>query len=608
MERIKLQNLVFSEENSELYFHEKEDELYADGYFNLLDIAKRKKYTNIKDVILHVKATGYSSVTIMHDKEEVGEYLIGADWIFEEKSTEDMENRDCVRNATELVLPYDRYDSGVFWVRFNADGDKKDEHSTHRQIEAAFYGVVESKRDTGICIGMCTYKREEYVRKNVSQVKKIMASSEEVSRHLSMYIIDNGNTIKSEDIGIDSGNESFDIRVFSNKNAGGASGFTRAMIEAIRNREKKNFTHILLMDDDVRVMEDLFVRLYGVLCSLKDEYKDIRIGGELFRKEFPWILNSRGEWSERYLTESADHLKNLRNLDTCFEVIGRKVNDKRLYSGWWCACYALDMIERTSLPLPIFIHDDDISFEKEHAENRIIFLNGISVWHNGFEFSNYGVNQYYHIRNKLIGSSLYEPDINAAKAAKWVLKCMVALLISYRYKEIEYIAQAVKDFVKGPEWLRSLDSEKLNSKLRIQFKADSMTEDVFDNKDIQKYRDDFSPDMLLQYSQEDRMSGHMKNKITLNGWILPAKYDCVEMTLLDSPFKAYRARKIILFDPMERKSVVLEKDYRKFFNSIVYLMGTFVSAVCSYDKTSEQYREKKLWLTSRKSWEEYLGI
>ena len=104
------------------------------------------------------------------------------------------------------------------------------------------------------------------------------------------------------------------------------------------------------------------------------------------------------------------------------------------------------------------------------------------------------------------------------------------------------------------------------------------------------------------------MSGHLKNKITFNGWILPAKYDYVAMTLLDSPFRAYRARKVVLFDPMEEKSVVLEKDYKRFFKSIRRLLSTFVTVICCYDKAAERFREKKMWITSRGSWEEYLGI
>ncbi len=264
MERIKLQNIVLSEDNSELYYHVKEEGLYADGYFNLFDIAQRKKYTEIKQVVLRMKATGYSSVTVMHDMESVAEYALDG---------------KIINDEIEITLPYEEYDDGAFWVRFNYSED-----DIYRHIDAAFYGLTGKKRDAEICIGMCTYKREEDVKRNAGFVRKVISGTEEVAGHLSMYIIDNGHTLEPLHIGE---GEKSPIHIFTNKNAGGASGFTRAMIEAMSDRKEKKFTHILLMDDDVSVMADFFVRLYGVLCTLKPEYKDIRIGGELFRKDFP---------------------------------------------------------------------------------------------------------------------------------------------------------------------------------------------------------------------------------------------------------------------------------------------------------------------------------
>lgn len=556
MERIKLQNVVFWNDNPELYYHEKEEESLLDGYFNLFDIATRKKYTDLKGVELEIKADGYDILFLMHDDDLIAEHEIGDD------------------GTAEIELPYEEYDGGVFWFKLkrkndgynyqslrnyssNSDGcdhtaeepnvesNPEQEEVDNRQREnlkpdsivASYYGFIDSKREINICIAMCTFKREEYVKQNISFVEKQVPSTEEVAGHLSMYVIDNGKTLAADSYFSEMEDKSPWLKIFQNKNAGGTSGFTRGMLESIRDRKDKGYTHILLMDDDVSIMADIFVRLFGLFVTLRHEYKDIRIGGELLRKDFPQYLNARGEWSENYLIQNDYHLVNLNNRREVIAMLSKKRDDKKLYSGWWCACYSLDMVESTALPLPLFIHDDDISYEKEHAEYRLVFLNGISVWHNGFEYGNYGANQYYHIRNKLIASSLHESEIKSPRAAKWVAKCMIALLLSYRYKEIELIGRAVADFIRGPRWLCHVDAEKINSKVRTEFSSDVMKPDdtseipkkVID--EIVRYRKNYSVGDLKKYSSENRTGGHLINKITFNGWLLPASIDCKEMTL-----------------------------------------------------------------------------
>lgn len=50
-----------------------------------------------------------------------------------------------------------------------------------------------------------------------------------------------------------------------NKNVGGSGGFTRGMIESIRQKPKA--THVLLMDDDVVVLSESIKRTYCVFTG-----------------------------------------------------------------------------------------------------------------------------------------------------------------------------------------------------------------------------------------------------------------------------------------------------------------------------------------------------
>ncbi|MEI3199181.1 MAG: hypothetical protein V8S12_01795 [Lachnospiraceae bacterium] len=55
------------------------------------------------------------------------------------------------------------------------------------------------------------------------------------------------------------------------------------------------------------------------------------------------------------------------------------------YTGWWYTCIPLRCIDNDNLPLPIFIHRDDVEYGLRVGKKKFIFLNGIGVWHEAFE-------------------------------------------------------------------------------------------------------------------------------------------------------------------------------------------------------------------------------
>ncbi|MDQ9768331.1 hypothetical protein RFZ33_14760, partial [Acinetobacter baumannii] len=67
------------------------------------------------------------------------------------------------------------------------------------------------------------------------------------------------------------------------------------------------------------------------------------------------------------------------------------------------------MATRDNLPIPLFLHHDDIEYGIRNRDQGIVFLNGIGVWHKGFEQTFPGVNVYYDVRNTLITVALTEP-------------------------------------------------------------------------------------------------------------------------------------------------------------------------------------------------------
>lgn len=88
--------------------------------------------------------------------------------------------------------------------------------------------------------------------------------------------MDNGNTLT------DHAFPEF-VRYIPNKNCGGAGGFTRGMLEAVK---LKKFTHVILMDDDIFLEPEVLERTRCFLSVLKKEYEDAELAGSLLRKVF----------------------------------------------------------------------------------------------------------------------------------------------------------------------------------------------------------------------------------------------------------------------------------------------------------------------------------
>lgn len=141
--------------------------------------------------------------------------------------------------------------------------------------------------------------------------------------------------------------------------------------------------------------------------------------------------------------------------------------EKTLYSGWWCCCYSLNVIREDNLPIPLFLHHDDIEFGLRNQKNGIVFLNGISVWHRYFEDLPPGSNLYYDIRNDLIEIT-QQYDRKTAKKYLWSFywKRLAVRVARNKKDEVYWAIQGANDFLKGSEWLWKQDPEQLHKKIR----------------------------------------------------------------------------------------------------------------------------------------------
>ena len=125
-----------------------------------------------------------------------------------------------------------------------------------------------------------TFLKEDYIIPNIELVKnEVLAADDVIAKNFHMFVIDNGRTLDAEALS-DEG-----VTILPNPNVGGSGGFARGMMEAMKHDE--NFTHVLLMDDDVSISTESLRRTFNLLSLATGKYKNAFINGAMLVAEEP---------------------------------------------------------------------------------------------------------------------------------------------------------------------------------------------------------------------------------------------------------------------------------------------------------------------------------
>ena len=604
---MRLQTILFPTEAicsaEELYLHRREKWIDFDGYFNLFYVEKHKKYCRLEGLRLIVQLKGASLLCLMHNRT-----------ILQQLKLDDK----APTREYMLVFPYESYDSGVFWFSLQA------EQPELLELHGYFEGALKAPSPVSIAAVICTYKREAYVARNLRCLKQVLNSQElEVSRRLRLFLIDNGQSLERDasiqKLASECGCQ---VSIFKNRNAGGAGGFTRGMLEALRQKESGGLTHVLLMDDDALFEPDLFVRLYGFLCALKASYKRITVGGNLLREDFPYLQHASGEWFWNFKVRNDHTLVDLRSFDTCTSSFMCQPDPNPwLYSGWWCCCFSLETVRTDNLPLPLFLHYDDVEYGLRNRENGVVFLNGIGVWHKGFECAFAGTTRYYDVRNTLIAAALYQPEQRPFAIKKWVCRNIISPILEFRYGEAYSSFRGLVDFCRGPMWLYRQDPEKLNQEIRQGFSLKPLGElkaqlsEAEYRRVLRKidfYEKNMQANEIQDFYVPSRRKGHFFKKATWNGWFLPSSQRRTDelpvISAVETPYKAFRKNRLVLFEPFAGKALLTRRDYRELRKILKCLLQASWLIDHCYQKAAKEYRERLPEITSASAWEKYLGL
>lgn len=394
--------------------------LTLDTYFNSFPYTRYREYTTVTKV--GFSATSDGGITIR---------LI----VFDGKET------FCAAEgaAPEISLS-ELPENGFLYAEITAQEDC-------RILGGGYFSQTDA-RDISVCIAICTFRREQYVLRNIELLRSYDFS---FIKHI--FVSDNGNTLDHAALSDEK------VSVLPNKNYGGSGGFTRGMIEACEN----GYSHVILMDDDVEFYPEVLEQMTVFMSLLKEDHIGARFSAAMLflSDDTPYLQWEMGGRWTGYCIESCRHNADIRSRDVLVENLSGFTPD---YGAWWCLCMPTQSIKKHGLSMPMFIKLDDVEHNLRTTDGPVITMNGAAIFHESFEKKMNMALDYYTIRNELITTALNGGS--TSNALRLFVRSLGKHLLLYRYDNIPLILKAVKDFFSGVDFFLCCDEEQLNNEIR----------------------------------------------------------------------------------------------------------------------------------------------
>ncbi len=590
-----LQRVLTKEEDQEQLYYRKQGDVHAergqvcfgkngsfstDTYFNSLSVGKWVHYCDLKSIELRLLIEGSVSLTIWHGQtagEKVRRRVV---WAGELTAPERKEY--CCR------IP--KYQDGSIYFTIKARQES-------RLYSARYEAVPVYGREVRIALNICTYRREQYLLRNLEHLKKEILDNKDSPLYdrLQVFIVDNGQTLVPEGI------ERKAVYLFPNPNVGGAGGFARGLMEILVRKEKDRITNVIFMDDDIRLEPETIERTYALLRLLKRKYEDAFIGGAMLRLDEKNIQYENGAlWNGGkccFINRGLD-------LSDFGNVLFNELPRTRDYAAWWFCCIPAGVVREDNLPLPVFIHMDDVEYSLRNAKG-IITMNGIAVWHQVLEKKAGGVYGYYDLRNTLIVNARYGRPFPVLWVKAWLFKKMLYNLLICRYREFGLYYQAAADFCRGAGWLLGINPSESHRRLMEKTEHFEPMGDPGGDDEICLL--EFKDILKGSLPWRDRLE-ILKRIVTLNGWLLPPRRKRKIFRHMNvHPMEMYRVGEAVLYDEKEKRGIIVKRQP----GQVIAMLRLYWKACRlldrKYRQSRDSYRRAYKRLCSIGYWEQCLS-
>ena len=592
---------AFHEDGSSVLCICKDSHIDFTTYFNALSVMKWKKYTSASHFGL---CFDYKGGAITVSETNAGRY----DW-----------------DSVEVPGMRTAYTESDEWVHVEIALSSVDDEVLHgfsifaeNQVElknAYYYADIEQSqvRDIELSLVTTTFKKEDYVTRNIERIKKsILSSSEPIASHFSLHVIDNGRTLSPEAL------NATHVRIHPNPNVGGSGGFARGMIESMEQTPEA--THVLLMDDDVEVLPESFIRTFNLLSLLRDEYTDAFLSGAMMsleeqnlRTEDIGFFSVNGNFLPLKPEGRMDFLHDVVETEAFEAPVDLYEDTSQQYAGWWYCVIPMTTIKKEGLPLPLFVRSDDAEYALR-CKPKIMSMNGICVWHNAFFYKySSAVERYQVSRNTLISQA----TTGIAPMTDFLTEIHREVqrdLKKFNYDDAELAVKGLEDFLRGPEFIAHPIAEERFMEANREKEKMMPIDELFDeaaklgvdlrhithtwlNTDGARSKISAAKDFATFngqriFNEEGKRNGKVA-VIDAAGWVYPAA-------------KIRDAETLIVVDMPNKKGAIRHMSKKRFDE----VWGRYKKAAAEFKKNKSKlyasYAEHRAEFTSVAFWKKYL--
>lgn len=571
-------------------------------FMNALSAGKWQRYAGLDTVYLHLELSGRGRVALRGVK--AGEPRALETWEKTEPVIETCQiatrSFDAAETTTfELEIPLASLDLAGFTIEPDTD-------ATVFISKGYYFAEVEESAINPVRLALCTttFNNEQYILPNIELVKNGMAAEgDPVASNFHMFVSDNGRTLDAAALSDDI------VTVMPNPNAGGSGGFARGMMAATENPGE--FTHVLIMDDDVSILPESLIRTYNLLSLAQGKYKDAFINGAMLSLQEP---TRQFEDVSEVTHALYRRLKGDLYIDSLANITENErinVEVPNAYGAWWYSVIPTSAIEANGLPVPFFIRCDDVEFGMRNQPTYMT-MNGICVWHSSFEGRlRASVDAYHYSRNFLAMMALDDcaPEVYFMTRFKRDLRI--------RLRDLDYIwaeqmLDGLEDYLKGPEYLENLNGSKAmkdhgakNEKLvpveeldQEVLKEAGVTPKVLSNVTLK-----FRQPVFMRYW---RLLPYDRHYLPQNLLSDKAHYIVKNNAVLIEG-NATRAKTVVYLDSTRKQGIIRTIDYDR-FKAIRKREAELMARYRKEGKAVNQaWKDAKPYLTSREFWTTYLG-
>jgi galactofuranosylgalactofuranosylrhamnosyl-N-acetylglucosaminyl-diphospho-decaprenol beta-1,5/1,6-galactofuranosyltransferase len=562
-------------------------------YFNAFPASYWKRWTRVEEVALRLTVRGSGRVDLYRSKSN-------GDVVHLEGKQFDAVADPIQLEFRESLAPFE--DGG--WVWF----DVATERGSLTVTDAAWI-VDEPLPVRPLAVAITTFNRPADCVTALAALAEEQAVLDVVAK---VFVVDQGSVkVRDHQRFADVAAQLADrLVVIDQDNLGGSGGFTRGMLEALRTT---GIEHVMLMDDDVRLEPDSVLRAHAFASATSSP---VIVGAQMLNLQVRSQLHAMGEivdlrtsfWrpAPGSVYEHDFAKLTLRNQ----RLLHARIHST--YNGWWMCLFPREILERTGLPLPLFIKWDDAEYALRAAECGFptVTLPGCAIWHMPWTDKDDATDwtAYFHLRNRLITLALHSTyDVRRAIVQDG-FRTTFKHLMAMEYSTVALHHKSIEDFLAGPERLFASLRDALPAvrKLREGYddartfsSAQQLPMPLFDPVRVERLLEPPTHPAAIAKRALSTVSRHLRapepqtrDRPQINvpagnaRWFLLGMVDSATVSNADGSGVAFRKRDPQQFRALLARTIVL---YRRL--------------VAEWDVTAHRYRAAVPDLTSVESWE-----